>query len=306
MSNNNIPLANDSTMTSNKSLPKPPPSPLDGVTSYQQNINSTPIVPEFFQGFSPSYPEYEVLTPQTLKTVTLRSMTVQEEESVKGSMVNRRQTPNLINKAIYNAIIDNPYGSFDNFLKNTTIRDRDALLYGLYHVTYKDIQNYELGCPMCEKTYSIVVELGNVFKMDAYHGEPDKILDERYVVELETVKNAVAIVKQPTLEDERLMLADMLFQSDKNIEVGIEMLIIDKFIGDPSSRTPMHISNRADIYKAYSSMLPRDRKKISNIYMEKFGKYAINLTMDCTCSHCGHHHTTRLDLLTQFFRSIYE
>lgn len=311
MDNNNIPLANVTPLNPmpdmSKPLPKPPPSPLDSaVTPYKENTSSKPIVPDFFQGFAPVYPEYEVLTPQTLITLTLRSMTVQEEESLKGSMVNRRQTPTLINKAIYNALVNNPYGSYENFLKKVTIRDRDALLYGLYHVTYKDIQNYEIQCPECETPYTVKVDLNKIFKMHAYHGEPNQILTEKFTVPLETVQNAIAVIKQPTLEDENNMLSDMLFQSDKNIEMGIEMLIIDRFIGDPDGRTPVHVESRADIFKAYSTMLPKDRKTINRTYMQQFGKYAIDLTMQCTCTNCSHHHNVRLDLLTQFFRSLFE
>ena len=319
MEPSDIPLANDKAVglpqqpvLPSGPAPVPPPSPLDNMTSppevksYKPNPSASMSTPEFFTGFKPKYPEYEVLVPQTLQEITVRSMTVQDEEALKGSMTNKRKTPELINKAIFDSIVSSNYTSYDHFLETTTIRDRDALLYGLYHVTYKDIHNYELGCPNCEKTYTIKVELGKIFKMDAWAGEPMEILSQKFEVELESVGNTIALIKQPTLADERDMLGDMLFQSDKHIDMGIEMLIIDRFICSSDSRSPMHISDRADIFRAYSAMLPIDRKTINRTYMDKFGKFGMDLTIASRCTHCGHENETQLDLLTQFFRSIFE
>jgi hypothetical protein len=286
-------------------LPTPPPSPLDD-QNFELNPASTPTIPDFFAGFQPKYPEYEILTPQTLIPCTIRSLSVEGEEGLKGSMITRRQTPELINKAIFDALVTHPFKDYEHFLECVTMRDRDALLYGLYHVTYKDIHNYEMTCPKCSKGYSIKVELGNIFSMDAWPGESNEVLGQRYQVTLESVDNTIAVVKQPTLADEKLMLSDMLFQSDKHIDLGVEMLIVDKFVHDPKGRTPMIIENRTDIYKAYTKMLPIDRKSINNIYIEKFGKYGVDLKLTSRCTHCDHESESDLDLLTQFFRSLYE
>ena len=40
-----------------------------------------------FKGFNIKYPEYEVITPHTNLSFTLRSLNVQEEETLKGSLV---------------------------------------------------------------------------------------------------------------------------------------------------------------------------------------------------------------------------
>ena len=40
-----------------------------------------------FRGFNLKYPEYEVITPQTKRSFTLRSLNVSEEENMKGSMM---------------------------------------------------------------------------------------------------------------------------------------------------------------------------------------------------------------------------
>jgi hypothetical protein len=310
----NIPIANggptnEAPELSKESLPTPPPSPLDdpdaGAKIHEKG-KGLATSPEFFGGFAPKYPEYEVITPQTLQSITVRSMKVEDEEALKGSMVNRRKTPELINKTIWSVMVNHPYKDFDDFMNTCTIHDRDALLYGMYHVTYKDIQNYELNCLGCDKDYSVTIKLDDVFKMDAFHGEQNEILTQRFEVQLETSPTTIALIKQPTIADEAAMLSDMLFQSDKNIDLGIEMLIIDSFIDNKDGRAPMHIRERSDIFKAYQSMLPYDRKQINKTYVEQFGKYGVDLSMVSHCKHCGKENETRLDLLGQFFRALYE
>jgi hypothetical protein len=307
---------------------KPPPSPLDNPDTLEKmktestdkenneseakqfdesKVKGVPTISEFFTGFETRYPEYEVITPQTLLEITVRSMKVQDEEAVKGSMVNRRQTPELVNKAIWSTLVNNPFTDYDDFLEKTTILDREALLYAVYHVTYKDIQNYELTCQnqACGKSYGIKIELDKIFKMDAWKGEKNEVLNKRFEVPLDSVPDTVAIVKQPTLLDEKEMLADMLFQSDKTIDLGIEMLIVDKFIHNAEGRSPFIIEKRSDVFKAYTNMLPIDRKRINNTYLEQFGKYRIDLSMSSFCKHCGEENESGLDLLGQFFRALY-
>ena len=40
-----------------------------------------------FQGFNIAYPEYEVITPQTKRSYHVRSLSVQEEEKLKASLL---------------------------------------------------------------------------------------------------------------------------------------------------------------------------------------------------------------------------
>lgn len=262
----------------------------------------------FFGGFNIKYPEYEVLTPQTLETYTIRGLNVQEEENLKGSLVTPRKIPDHINNCIFSTLVKKPQHikTLDDFLKYTTVKDRDALLYGLYHITYKDIHNYDITCQKCEKQYTVSVKISDVFSMDAYTGEVGEILNQRIEVKLPTIPNTIAVIKQPTLNDENIMLNDMLFQSDKSIEMGIEMLVVDKFIINKGTRNEQVLDSMDNIFRGYTTLPALDRKKINEAYLDSFGKFTIQLVVTSNCSHCGHGQETNLDLVQQFFRSMYE
>jgi len=108
-----------------------------------------------FTGFNIKYPEYEVITPQTKLSYNVRSLTVQEEERLKGSLLSPMHTkkPDHIT-------------DYESFLKNTTLKDRDALLYGLYHITYENIRNFDVSCTSCGKTYPITVKVSDTFNIN--------------------------------------------------------------------------------------------------------------------------------------------
>ena len=101
-----------------------------------------------FKGFNLKYPEYEVITPQTKLSFTIRSLNVQEEERLKGSLLTPQKITEHLNKCLYESLISKPevVKDFKTFLENVTLKDRDALLYGLYHITYEEIRNYDIKC----------------------------------------------------------------------------------------------------------------------------------------------------------------
>jgi len=289
-----------------------------GADSSQMQASSTPpsrmempketVTPTgFFTGFNIKYPEYELLTPQTLQEFTIRSMSVAEEEILKGSLVTVKRIPIHINDVIWTCLVKKPSHivTKEDFFKNTTLRDRDALLYALYHITYKDIHNYDVQCNECGEKFPISLQLSNIFKMSAWTGEPMEILNKRLRVDLKTV-DASAILKQPTLFDEQEILNDMLFQSEKNLEIAQEMAIIDSFELNSEDRDPVLVSGKQNLFSAYNSLPAADRKLINKEYMEAFGKFAISLDMSVDCQKCGSTNETRLDLVQQLFRAMYE
>ena len=54
-----------------------------------------------FKGFDVKYPEYEVITPQTKLSFTVRSLNVREEERLKGSLMTPTKIHEHLNKCIY-------------------------------------------------------------------------------------------------------------------------------------------------------------------------------------------------------------
>jgi len=92
-----------------------------------------------FKGFNLQYPEYEVVTPHTHKSFTVRSLSVSEEEKLKGSLMTPSKITEHLNKCLFNSMVKKPedVNDYSSFLKLTTIKDRDAILYGLYHINMK-------------------------------------------------------------------------------------------------------------------------------------------------------------------------
>lgn len=259
-----------------------------------------------FTGFGIQYPEYEVITPQTRKSYNLRSLSVQEEERLKGSMITPSKITEHLNDCIFKSLTNKPdeVTDFETFLKSVTIRDRDALLYGLYHVTYEEIRNYEVGCTKCGHKYDVTVQASNTFNFNAY--PKDTILSDRVNVELPVSKGVTVSVRQPTLFDEIYNIKQLSNRPGSTIELITETLIIEKFSAEVESSTePKVYDDRVDIIDAYLSLPARDKRAIYQAYTESFGQYGIILKMQSECTSCGNTDENDIDLVESFFRSLF-
>ncbi len=251
------------------------------------------------------YPEYEVITPQTHDSYHTRTLNVQEEERLKASFLTPSKITEHLNKCIYDSLVKKPakIKTYEDFLKNVTLKDRDALLYGLYHITYEDIRNYEIKCGNCAKNYQISVKASETFNSLAY---PDKdVLKKKVEVELPVSKGVTATIKQPTLFEELLAFKTLGAQPNANVDIITETLVIQEFKQLPESGDIIVWNEPGDIIDAYLSLPPLDKRKIHSTYRTTFGKYGIVLKMKSTCIHCGQEEDVDLDLVQNFFRMVY-
>lgn len=259
-----------------------------------------------FTGFDIKFPEYEVITPQTSQSFHVRSLNVQEEENLKGSLVTPTKITQHLNKCLYDVIVKKPASvkDFDSFLKAVTLKDRDALLYGLYHITYEEIRNYDVTCSSCGKEYPVTIAASKTFNMTPY---PEKnIISKRVKVPLPVSKGVTAIIKQPTLEEETKAIESLSSRPGTTIETITETLLIEKFEQDiPEQTKPKVFVDRHDIIDAFMSLPARDKRLINKEYVENFGKYGIDLKMQVFCQHCGHEEVVDIDIVANFFRSLY-
>jgi hypothetical protein len=260
-----------------------------------------------FKGFDVKYPEYEVITPQTNLSYHVRSLNVQEEERLKASFLTPSKANDHLNKCIFDSFVKKPQTitSYDSWLKNTTLKDRDALLYGLYHITYEDIRNYDVTCGSCTKGYSVTVKASETFNINFY--EEGNVLEKLVEVTLPISKGVFATIKQPTLWDEIMGLqSGGGGGSTKNLDIITETLIISKFYQNPKgSGDTVIYSEREDIIDAYRSLPAKDKRHIYAEYKEHFGKFGIELNMVSGCTHCGHEAVINIDLVGNFFRMVY-
>jgi len=259
-----------------------------------------------FTGFQVQYPEYEVITPQTKQSFTLRSMSVSEEERLKGSLVTPMKVAEHLNSCIFQSLVKKPEGMTDlsSFLKGITLKDRDALLYGLYHITYEEIRNYQVKCRKCSTEYPITVKASNTFNFNPYPGKD--IISERITFELPVTKGVFVTIKQPTLFDETMGIKNLGTRPGSTLELITETLIIEKFEQDiPDRKEPTVYSDRVDIIDAYMSITAMDKREIFKQYSERFGSYGVDLKMKSHCVNCGNEDTFSIDLVENFFRSLY-
>ena len=268
---------------------------------------------EILREINIKYPEYSVITPQTLYEFTVRSLTVQDEEKMKGSILTPTQFAKHLNQIIWDCIVKKPddIKTYEDFLAKVSIKDREALLYGLYHVTYKDINNYDVMCESCGKSYPISINIDDAFQMDAWGGDEDKkgsLLNREFIAKCKLAENITAIIKQPTLAKEEEIMADLTFATKEMTELATELLIIDRIeIADPDN------SGRSDAYselrnkvRIYKKLPAPDRKIINKEYKDNLGIYGVEIKTQSKCSVCGETQTVPIDLITQFFRALYE
>ena len=259
-----------------------------------------------FKGFAVPLPEYEVITPQTKKSYTLRSLNVQEEEGLKGSLVTPAKIAEHLNTCIFNSLVSKPaeVTDLDSFIRNTTLKDRDALLYGLYHITYEEIRNYQVKCTACAHEYAVTIQASSTFNYKSYPG--DNILTDSFKVELPISKGVFVTVKQPTLFDEISGIQQLSHRPGSTIELITETLIIDKFEQDiPDRKTPIVYSDRVDVIDAYLSLPAKDKRIIYRTYEKEFGAYGIELKMQSNCVSCGNQDNYDIDLVESFFRALF-
>jgi len=259
-----------------------------------------------FTGFNLKYPEYEVITPQTHLSFTVRTMNVQDEEKLKGSLMSPTKITEHLNKCLYETIVQKPDSikEFKDFLKLVTLKDRDSLLYGLYHITYEDIRDYDVRCKNCKKDFSVTVSASDTFNFIPYPNED--ILIKRIKVELPKSPGVSAYIKQPTLQDEMEAIQSMSSRPGSTMDIITETLIIEKFEQDIEEKNePLVINERIDVIDAYRSLPAKDKRAIYERFNEEFGKYGIELKMQVFCQHCGTEDIVDIDLVENFFRMVY-
>lgn len=264
-----------------------------------------------FRGFKVSYPEYSVVTPQSLLSYTIRSLKVSEEETLKASYISSNALSEHLNKAIWECLVKKPeeIKTYDDFLRLTTVRDRDALMYSLYHVTYKDIHEYNITCGQCSKPYGIKINFDKIVTLKFWPKEQDgSIFDKEIPVKLESVEGR-AIIKQPTLADEKAIIEANKFAKDEIRNRNLDLSIIHRFEIDDARGTEANpisqkITNRDDISFGYGQLIAADRSRIEKAYETNFSPYGIELKVQTTCPHCGHKEVVDINLVNQFFRAM--
>jgi len=265
------------------------------------------------------YPEYSVITPITKKEFTLRGLKVSEEEAFKSSLITKNKINEHINESLFSVLVKKPddIKTFQDFLKRTTVRDRDALFFGLYHATYKDIHGYEITCKECDFSNSVKVNFVNSFSMTMWDKEKinketkqkEEINPLEYKVEvpLQIAENITFVLGIVTLFEEQEIMKTLTFTDDQTRAIYYEELSIKHIlINIEGQKTPDKISDRRNIHTIYLSLPAADKKLIDKKLKEEFEKYGSFVKTMINCQKCGAQSTVDIDLIKEFFRALYE
>lgn len=258
------------------------------------------------------FPVYEVVTPHTNHSFTVRSMTVDQESVIKESSVSPVKLDTIISQTIFDCIEDKkaPFNTLEGFEKNLTYRDREALIFGLIVASYGETQKYTYKCPNCEKEFEVEINLAENADVNIYDGGED-LINKEVTIDL-PVSKYKAVVKLPSLfESKALYNVKGIDKTviDKMSEYNIVKKLIvpgfevDKATGEKIEKNYV-VDKLIEIYSTIKKLPARDRKAIQNAVVDMYGKYKLAINIPTTCPNCGHEFETSLDVTQELFRNL--
>lgn len=123
-----------------------------------------------FTGFNIKYPEYTVVTPQLGLPFNVRGLNVDEVSQIRTSSTTPAKATDLINRVLWSSITNPPkqVPDFDTFMRYTTLKDREALMFGLYIMTFGEDREFRVICNDCGKERELKVKMTDMFKINPY------------------------------------------------------------------------------------------------------------------------------------------
>ena len=115
-------------------------------------------------------PTFTIAAPQTGFVFDVRALTVKEVHSMKETMTSNSRAVTIIHDIIWGAIVRKPDGikTFEDFLLNTTLKDREAIAYGIYVMTFGKEKLFEVYCLNCQKTQKIKINFKDIYSAELY------------------------------------------------------------------------------------------------------------------------------------------
>jgi len=91
-------------------------------------------------------------------------------DRVKNSSTIVSKVRNVINDVIWNSIQEKPehIKNINDFKKSITLKDREALLYGIYHSTWSNEKEFLGQCSFCDKEQILKIHVDKMFTMNPY------------------------------------------------------------------------------------------------------------------------------------------
>jgi len=269
------------------------------------------------------FPTFEVVTPHSKLHLTVRSLTVAQEERLRESALTAAKATALLNQTVFECITDKepPIDTLINFERNISIVDREALLYGILVASYGEEQEFNITCSTCSYNYTVKENITENVDIKLYDGR-ENLIEKTVEVEL-PISKYKAILCLPTLKDEREFAnskgisQDILRRADSYI-IMKELHIPQKQTqakqqpadGETEKPTPTNnddkkylvVKNVFEIYSYMRSLPSRDKVAIRKAWNDAFGDYGISLLVRGTCPNCGRSEENPVSLIAELFR----
>lgn len=253
-------------------------------------------------------PVFEVITPMTKRSFLIRSLTVGQEESLKGSaLATSTQMVSAINNILYECIQNSDKGSFDEFCRSITLSDREALMYGLLVASYGDEQRFNLQCGNCGEEFKEKISLSNAFKIKFWEG--NKSVLETQIEQTLPVSNWKVEIGVPTVYDEFALMKSQGLSTAVISKMDFYM-IVKKLIyitvqpgkDGVEKEIPSELKSIVDIYSKVKQLYAKDRKVIKDTWQDNFADYTVSVKEDKACPACGTPTSVEVNFLRELFR----
>lgn len=254
------------------------------------------------------FPTYEVITPHSGLSLTVRSLSVSQEERLKESSLTPARATALLNQIIYECITEKnpPIDNLFNFEKNISLVDREAIVYGILIASYGEEHEFNITCSSCGHVYEIKENITENVEIKPYTGNENLIT--KYVeVEL-PVSKYKAVLCLPTLHDEREFASskgvsqEILRKADSYIIVKELHALKKSESDDDKEKKYLIIKNVFEIYSFMRNMPARDKIAIRKAWNEAYGDYGLRLKVRGVCPNCGRPEEFPVSLMAELFR----
>ena len=270
------------------------------------------------------FPTYEVITPHSKLHLTVRSLTVAQEERLRESALTAAKATALLNQTVYECITEKepPLDTIYNFERNVSIIDREALLYGILVASYGEEQDFTINCSACDFQYTVKENITENVDIRLYEGR-ESLIAKTVDVTL-PISKYKAVLCLPTLKDEREFATskgisqEILRRADSYIIIR-ELHIPQKQIvtkqkpeenienesstnNSEDDKKYLVVKNVFEIYSYLRNLPSRDKIAIRKAWNEAYGNYGINLYVRGTCPNCGKSEENPVSLIAELFR----
>lgn len=266
--------------------------------------------------------DYLVKLPLTRYDAHVRGLLVEDEVFIRSQTTTPKFMLESICRLIYKCtkfempvddsgkLCENPFSTFEDFMRNIPDRDRDALLWGIIIKSYDEVHDISLTCDNCKAKFEKKVNIPQMMQIKSYTGK-EPIMSKEVVLEMPEYDWKIHM-KQPAINDELAILnynaanTKLMSAAEYNMITKIEtkMKITNDAGIESKEPVPYIAQNPIEIYDLISKKPAKVRKKIMKAWDENFGDFGVTVEFENICPSCRNVITTRLIPMGHLFSCL--